>query len=83
MCYWRDRVSDPLGRLKALAADEHPRVRLEAVRAASFFTEPEAVEAFVAEHPVPQAKQTVKQHLERMKVSVVLRQREADRLRRP
>lgn len=53
LCYWRDRVSDPLGRLKTLAADEHPRVRLEAVRAASFFTEPEAVEVAViaAEQP--------------------------------
>lgn len=33
------------------------------------------IEAFVSEHPVPQAKQTVKQHLERMRVSVGLRQR--------
>ena len=33
------------------------------------------IEAFVAEHPVPQAKQTVKQHLERMRVSVGLRER--------
>ena len=47
LCYWRDRVSDPLGRLKTLAADDHPRVRLEAVRAASFFTVPEAVEVAV------------------------------------
>src|SRR5262249_54057567 len=44
LCYWRDRVPDALELLKKLAADEHPRVRLEAVRAASFFTEPEAVE---------------------------------------
>ena len=44
LCYWRDRVSDALDLLKKLAADEHPRVRLEAVRAASFFTAPEAVE---------------------------------------
>ncbi|MGD9723956.1 MAG: PVC-type heme-binding CxxCH protein [Pirellulales bacterium] len=47
LCYWRDRVSDTLDRLRKLAADEHPRVRLEAVRAASFFTEPEAVEVVV------------------------------------
>ncbi|HZL88514.1 MAG TPA: PVC-type heme-binding CxxCH protein, partial [Pirellulaceae bacterium] len=53
LCYWRDRVPSALGMLKKLAADEHPRVRLEAVRAASFFTEPEAVEVplISAEHP--------------------------------
>ncbi|HJZ89987.1 MAG TPA: PVC-type heme-binding CxxCH protein [Gemmataceae bacterium] len=44
LCYWRDRVPDALELLKKLAADEAPRVRLEAVRAASFFTVPEAVE---------------------------------------
>jgi len=38
------------------------------------------IEAFTAEHPVPQAKQTLAQHLERMRVSVRLREREADRL---
>ena len=42
LCYWRDRVPDALDLLKKLAADPHPRVRLEAVRAASFFTVPEA-----------------------------------------
>ena len=36
--------------LKKAAADDHPRVRLEAVRAASFFTEAEAAEVvFVAQ----------------------------------
>lgn len=44
LCYWRDRVPDALEILKTLAADESPRVRLEAVRAASFFAVPEAVE---------------------------------------
>jgi putative heme-binding domain-containing protein len=44
LCYWRDRVPDSLELLKKLAADENPRVRLEAVRAASFFTVPEAIE---------------------------------------
>jgi putative heme-binding domain-containing protein len=44
LCYWRDRVPDALEVLKKLAADSHPRVRLEAVRAASFFSVPEAVE---------------------------------------
>ena len=33
------------------------------------------IEAFTAEHPVPQAKQTLQQHLERMRVSVGLRER--------
>jgi putative heme-binding domain-containing protein len=53
LCYWRDRVPDALGLLKRLAADPHPRVRLEAVRAASFFTVPEAVEVVLisTEHP--------------------------------
>ena len=44
LCYWRDRVPEALELLKKQAADEHPRVRLEAVRAASFFTAPEAIE---------------------------------------
>jgi puromycin-sensitive aminopeptidase len=35
------------------------------------------IEAFTAEHPVPQAKQTLLQHLERMRVSVGLRARTA------
>lgn len=44
LCYWRDRVNGPLDLLKVQANDEHPRVRLEAVRAASFFHEPQAME---------------------------------------
>ena len=44
LCYWRDRVQDPLGLLRVQANDEHPRVRLEAVRACSFFTTPQAAE---------------------------------------
>jgi putative heme-binding domain-containing protein len=53
LCYWRDRVPDALDRLRKLAADPYPRVRLEAIRAASFFTVPEAVEIplISAEHP--------------------------------
>jgi azurin len=42
LCYWRDRVQNPLALLKVQANDEHPAVRLEAVRAASFFKTPEA-----------------------------------------
>ncbi|HUG90102.1 MAG TPA: HEAT repeat domain-containing protein, partial [Planctomycetaceae bacterium] len=44
LSWWRDRVPESLALLNKLAADEHPRVRLEAVRAASYFTVPEAVE---------------------------------------
>jgi putative heme-binding domain-containing protein len=44
LCYWRDRVPEALELLKRQAADDNPRVRLEAIRAASFFTEPEAIE---------------------------------------
>jgi putative heme-binding domain-containing protein len=53
LCYWRDRVPDALDLLEQLAADPAPRVRLEAVRAASFFTVPEAIEVALisAEHP--------------------------------
>ncbi len=53
LCYWRDRVPDALELLKKLAADSSPRVRLQAVRAASFFTVPEAVEVPIisAEQP--------------------------------
>jgi putative heme-binding domain-containing protein len=44
LCYWRDRAPEVLYLLKHLAADPHPRVRLEAIRAASFFKDPEAIE---------------------------------------
>jgi len=44
LCYWRDRVQNPLALLSAQANDEHPRVRLEAIRATSFFHEPRAME---------------------------------------
>jgi puromycin-sensitive aminopeptidase len=39
-----------------------------------------AVEGFIASHPVPQAAKTVEQHLERLRVNVALRQREAERV---
>jgi lysophospholipase L1-like esterase len=42
LCYWRDRVANPLALLKVQANDEHPAVRLEAVRAASFFQSSDA-----------------------------------------
>ncbi len=56
LCYWRDRVPGALEMLTKLADDENPRVRLEAVRAASFFTTPEAMEVVLVsqEHPTDQ-----------------------------
>jgi len=53
LCYWRDRVPNTLDLLRKMASDQHPRVRLEAVRAASFFTVPEAAEVpiIAAEFP--------------------------------
>ncbi|HKB04317.1 MAG TPA: PVC-type heme-binding CxxCH protein [Gemmataceae bacterium] len=44
LCAWRDRVPDVTGLLRAGVNDEHPRVRLEAVRALSFFHGKEARE---------------------------------------
>lgn len=48
LCYWRDRVNDPLALLEVQVKDEHPRVRLEAVRACSFFKTPKAAEVALA-----------------------------------
>ena len=45
LCYSRDRVKEPLELLRAQVNDEHPRVRLEAVRALSFFTGDDAKKA--------------------------------------
>lgn len=45
LCYWRDRVEQVIPMLAKLANDEHPRVRLEAVRACSFFRDGRAAEA--------------------------------------
>jgi putative heme-binding domain-containing protein len=53
LCMWRDRVPGALERVKKLAADEAPRVRLEAVRAASFFTSPDAVEVALIAAELP------------------------------
>ena len=52
--YWRDDVKEPLELLTEQVADEHPRVRLEAVRACSFFKQADAMDVATAalEHPV-------------------------------
>jgi hypothetical protein len=47
LCYWRDRVPDVLKLLQARVNDDHPRVRLEAVRALSFFHNQEALDIAV------------------------------------
>ncbi|MEX0711781.1 MAG: PVC-type heme-binding CxxCH protein [Pirellulales bacterium] len=44
LCYWRDRVPAALDLLHVQAGDDHPRVRLEAVRACSFFHDQRAIE---------------------------------------
>lgn len=54
LCLWRDRVPGSLGLLKNLANDAHPRVRLEAVRAASYFDEAGAVDVALAALNKPQ-----------------------------
>ncbi len=41
---WRERLVDPLATLRKLAADPEARVRLEAVRASSFFASTDAIE---------------------------------------
>lgn len=43
LCDWRDRIPNALALLRTQAQDPHPRVRLEAVRAASFFDDSEAL----------------------------------------
>ena len=48
LCYWRDRVKDSLALLEVQAKDESPRVRLEAVRACSFFKTAKAAEVALA-----------------------------------
>ncbi len=50
---WHDRVEGALEKVRARINDEHPRVRLEAIRACSFFRTPEAIEVALdlLEHP--------------------------------
>jgi hypothetical protein len=45
LCYWRDRVKDPLEVLRIQVNDKNSRVRLEAVRALSFFDGQDAEKA--------------------------------------
>lgn len=52
--YWRDRVNGPLALLRERVNDDHPRVRLEAVRALSFFDGQEALDVAVESLVHPQ-----------------------------
>jgi len=54
LCYWRDRVDEPLELIRTQITDEHPRVRLEAVRACSFFHDPKATEVALESLAAPQ-----------------------------
>ena len=53
LCYWRDRVPNTLALLANAATDEHPRVRLEAIRAASFFRNIDAANVALASLKYP------------------------------
>ncbi len=44
LCEWRDQIDGSLDLVAKAVKDEHPRVRLEAVRACSFYRTPEAAE---------------------------------------
>jgi glucose/arabinose dehydrogenase/mono/diheme cytochrome c family protein len=48
VCYQRDRIPDALALVEAAIKDEHPRVRLEAVRALSFFNGADTKRAIAA-----------------------------------
>ena len=54
LAYWRDQIENPLDLLLVQGGDDHPRVRLEAVRAASFSESPRAAEVAleVVRHPI-------------------------------
>lgn len=43
-CYWRDRIDGVMDWLHIVVSDNHPRVKLEAVRAASFVKQSNAIE---------------------------------------
>ncbi len=53
LCYWRDRVPNALALIQRQATDDSQRVRLHAVRAASFFDVPEATEVALAATKLP------------------------------
>ena len=54
LCYWRDRIEKPLELLRAQVNDDNPRVRLEAVRACSFFQTSDAADVALESLNKPQ-----------------------------
>lgn len=54
LCYWREQLPDALELLRMQVKDENPRVRLEAVRACSFFTTPQAADIALESADKPQ-----------------------------
>jgi lysophospholipase L1-like esterase/glucose/arabinose dehydrogenase len=54
--YWQANLSNPLALLKERAIDEHPRVRLEAVRACSFLPTAKAMEVALSATKLPMDK---------------------------
>lgn len=54
LCYWRNDISDSASMMRDMALDNHPRVRLEASRAASWFSAADAVPILmtVISHPM-------------------------------
>ena len=54
LAFWREQIEDALDLLLVQGGDDHPRVRLEAVRASSFFEGPRAAEVAleIVRHPM-------------------------------
>ena len=73
-------VKDNWGALNDRFPDNAIPRMLGGVTALSTPAQADDVAAFLADHPVPQAARTVEQHLERLRVNVAFRQREASRL---
>ena len=48
LCFWRDALPDPIALLREQAHDDHPRVRLEVIRATSYFASQSAIEVAMA-----------------------------------
>ncbi|MDP9019994.1 MAG: ERAP1-like C-terminal domain-containing protein, partial [Actinomycetota bacterium] len=76
---WRF-VEDNWEAIVARFPDNAIPIMLGGVTALSTPERAAAVQAFLTEHPVPQGQRTVQQHLERLRVNVALRQREAARV---
>ncbi len=76
-----DRVPEALDMVRRAAADAHPRVRLEAVRTATFLRVPEAIEALAIanEFPSDRFMDYVKQEAARVLEPEYRRAREAGR----